>query len=134
MGMPDLYAFFKDSGRLSEPEWLHERLSEVQDQTPVIVRSAVEDNVEISKATLELFVSILGSEAGNMALKVMATGGVYLAGGIPPRIIPHLKTGVFMGAFTHKGRFTDFLHKVPVYVILNPQVALMGAACHALQS
>jgi glucokinase len=133
MGLPDLYAFFKDSGRLSEPEWLQHQLSEAKDRTPVIVRSAVEEGVEISKATLELFVSILGSEAGNMALKVLATGGVYLAGGIPPRIIPHLKTGVFMEAFTHKGRFTEFLANVPIYVVLNPKVALMGAACHGLE-
>ena len=133
MGLPDLNAFFKDSGRLSEPEWLQKQLSEVQDQTPVIARSAVEEGVEISKATMDLFVAILGSEAGNMALKVLATGGVYLAGGIPPRILPQLKTGIFMTAFTHKGRFTEFLVNIPVYVILNPKVGLMGAACHGLE-
>lgn len=133
MGLPDLYAFFKDSGRLSEPEWLQKKLSEVEDQTPVIARSAIEEGVEISKVTMDLFVSILGSEAGNMALKVLATGGVYLAGGIPPRILPQLKKGIFMQAFTHKGRFTEFLVNVPVYVILNPQIGLMGAACHGLE-
>jgi glucokinase len=133
MGVPSLYAFFKESGRLSEPEWLQQQLSEARDQTPVIARSAAEEGVEISKATMNLFVSILGSEASNMALKVLATGGVYLAGGIPPRILPYLKGGLFMQAFTHKGRFSDFLAKVPVYVILYPKVGLMGAACHGLE-
>ena len=131
-GIPDLYAFFKDSGRLSEPEWLRKKLSEVEDQTPVIVNSAIEEGVEISLAATDLFISILGSEAGNMTLKVLATGGVYLAGGIPPRILPQLKGGAFMESFIHKGRFTDFLTNVPVYVILNPNVGLMGAACHGL--
>jgi glucokinase len=132
IGIPNLYAFLRDSGRYSEPEWLREQLSEAQDRVPVIARSAAEEGVEISKATMDLFVSILGSEASNMALKVLATGGVYLAGGIPPRILPQLKKGLFMEAFTHKGRFSDLLAKVPVYVILYPKVGLMGAACHGL--
>ena len=132
-GIPDLYAFFKDRGRLSEPEWLRKKLSEADDQTPVIANSAIEEGVEISKAAIDLFISILGSEAGNMTLKVLATGGVYLAGGIPPRILPQLKSGAFMESFIHKGRFTDFLANVPVYVILNPKVGLMGAACYGLE-
>ncbi len=131
-GIPDLYNFIKHSGRLSEPEWLRKKLSEAQDQTPVIVNSAIEQGVEISKAATDLFVSILGSEAGNMTLKVLATGGVYLAGGIPPRILPQLKSSAFMDSFLHKGRFTGFLANVPVYVILNSKVGLMGAACHGL--
>ena len=131
-GIPDLYAFFKDRGRLSEPEWLRRELSEAKDKTPVIVNSAIEQGIEISMAATDLFISILGSEAGNMTLKVLATGGVYLAGGIPPRILPQLKSGAFMESFIHKGRFSDFLKNVPVHVILNPNVGLMGAACHGL--
>ncbi len=131
-GIPDLYAFFKDSGRLSEPEWLRKKLTEAKDRTPVIVNSAIEKDVEISKAATDLFISILGSEAGNMTLKVLATGGVYLAGGIPPRILQQLKSGAFMESFIHKGRFSDFLTNVPVHVVLNPNVGLMGAACHGL--
>jgi len=121
-GIPDLYAFFKDSGRLSEPEWLRKKISEAKDRTPVIVNSAIEMGVEISNAATDLFISILGSEAGNMTLKVLATGGVYLAGGIPPRILPQLKSGAFMESFIHKGRFSDFLTNVPVHVILNQLV------------
>lgn len=67
-----------------------------------------------------------------MALKVLATGGVYLGGGIPPRILPALTDGRFMEAFTAKGRFTDLLAKVPVHVIDNPGAALFGAACYGL--
>ena len=82
---------------------------------------------------MRLFVSILGSEAGNLALKVLATGGVYLGGGIPPRILSFLKDASFMRAFTAKGRFSEMLAKVPVHVICNPEAGLFGAACHGLQ-
>jgi glucokinase len=131
--IPDLYAFMKDSGRFQEPEWLREKITNVEDPTPIIADSAYKHHVELSMAAMDLFVSILGSEAGNMALKVLATGGVYLAGGIPPRILPQLKGGKFMADFTHKGRFTTFLADVPVKVILNPKAALIGAACHGLK-
>ena len=85
-------------------------------------------------ATLERFVSVLGAEAGNLALKVLATGGIYLAGGIPPRILPQLRRGEFMRAFTKKGRFSDLLSRIPVHVILHPDVALFGAAKHGLEA
>jgi glucokinase len=77
---------------------------------------------------LDTFLEILGAEAGNLALKVLATGGVYLGGGIPPRILKALEAGPFLDAFCNKGRFRDMLTQVPVHVILNPQVALLGAA------
>jgi len=89
---------------------------------------------ELCIATLDAFVSILGAEAGNLALKVLATGGVYLGGGIPPRILPTLEQGRFMETFRRKGRFSDLLARVPVHVILNPKVALLGAACHGLEN
>ncbi len=82
-------------------------------------------------AALDLMVEIYGAEAGNLALKLMATGGVYLGGGIPPRILPKLEAGSFMRAFTDKGRFVDLLAAVPVRVILNDRTALMGAALAA---
>ena len=69
-----------------------------------------------------------------MALKVLATGGVYLGGGIPPRILSILKRGPFMAAFRRKGRMSDLLAQIPVHVILNPKVALVGAACHGLET
>ena len=82
---------------------------------------------------MELFVSILGSEAGNLAVKVLATGGIYLGGGIPRRILPLLKTKTFRLAFTDKGRFANMLCKVPVYVITHQQAGMFGAACYGLQ-
>jgi glucokinase len=88
---------------------------------------------DIAVKTLNVFVSILGAEAGNMALKVLATGGVYLGGGIPPRILPYLSGEQFMKAFTNKGRLSNLLSAVPVHVILNPKIALLGAARHGFE-
>lgn len=132
-GLPNLYAFLRDSGRFAEPDWLREQLASARDPTPIIVRAALENAAHISSAALRLFVSILGGEAGNLALRVLATGGVYLGGGIPPRILSQLKEPFFMRSFTRKGRFAHLLARVPLHVILNPQVALLGAACHGLE-
>jgi glucokinase len=132
MGIPTLYGFFKESGRYSEPEWLKKELQTTDDATPIIVKSAQQQSAEICEATLDLFLAILGSEAGNLVLQVLATGGVYLAGGIPPRILPQLRSHAFLEAFTRKGRFSDLLWQVPVYVIINPKAALYGAASQGL--
>jgi glucokinase len=134
-GLPNLYNFLKESGAYPEPLWLAEQLASAKDPTPVIAENALDPDhaCEICTATLELFVSILGAEAGNMALKVLATGGVYLGGGIPPRILPFLSEGRFLQAFLRKGRLSDVLIPTPVYVILNPQVALLGAAHHGFE-
>jgi glucokinase len=134
-GLPNIYAYLKDSGYADEPTWLTEQLAAADDPTPVIVNAALngERRCKLCVATLNAFVSILGAEAGNLALKVLATGGVYLGGGIPPRILPALEQERFVRAFRHKGRMSDLLAGVPVHVILNPKVALLGAACHGLE-
>lgn len=134
-GLPNIYAFLKESGRAQEPDWLAQQLAQVKDQTPVIVENALDQEhaCKICTMTLELFVSILGAEAGNMALKVLATGGVYLGGGIPPRILPFLSEGRLMQAFLRKGRLSDVLIPIPVYVILNSNIALLGAARHGFE-
>jgi glucokinase len=133
-GLPNIYAFLRDSGFAEEPAWLAEQLAGVEDPNPVIVSAALagERRCKLCVATLELFVSILGTEAGNMALNVLATGGVYLGGGIPPRILSALEDGRFMKAFEDKGRMSHLMARIPVHVILNPKVALLGAACHGL--
>ncbi|HVO70908.1 MAG TPA: glucokinase [Aggregatilineaceae bacterium] len=133
-GLPNLYAYLRDAGHYPEPDWLREQLMAVEDPTPVIVRTATENKAEICAAAIDLFVSILGSEAGNLALKILASGGVYVGGGIPPRILPQLKRGTFMKAFVRKGRFSDLLSSVPVHVIRYPQAGLMGAAFHGLET
>jgi glucokinase len=96
-----------------------------------ISRLALAGTDETAVTALDLMVEIYGAEAGNLALKLMATGGVYLGGGIPPRILPKLEAGSFMRAFTDKGRFVDLLAGVPVRVILNDRTALIGAALAA---
>lgn len=131
-GMPNLYAFLKKQGFAPELPEMKKALKQAEDPTPIIVAKAMAGECELSIATLNAFVSILGSEAGNLALKVMATGGVYLGGGIPPKILPKLKDGTFMAAFVNKGRFAEMLAQIPVYVILNEETALFGAACYGL--
>ncbi len=132
-GLPNIYAFLKDSAYASEPDWLAARLAEADDPNPIIAKAALEGECELCVATFDMFVSILGAEAGNLALKVLATGGVYLGGGIPPRILTLLEGERFMRAFRNKGRFTDLLSRIPVHVILNPKAALLGAACYGLE-
>mgnify|MGYP006277498635 CR=1 FL=1 len=134
-GIPNLYRFLVDSGAAPEPAWLKQKIRESPDPTPVIINSALDPGVDcrVCQLTLELFVSILGAEAGNLALEVLATRGVYLGGGIPPRILDVLQGPMFLEAFTAKGRLSDLMAAVPVYVITNPKAALLGAACHGLE-
>jgi glucokinase len=132
-GLPNIYAYLKESGYAYEPGWLAKQLAGADDATPVIVNAALAGENELCIATLNTFVSILGAEAGNLGLKVLATGGVYLGGGIPPRILLALQDGNFMRAFLNKGRFSDLLARMPVHVILNPKAALLGAACHGFE-
>lgn len=135
-GLPNIYAYLRDSGYADEPGWLAEQLATADDPTPVIANAALDEKTpcELCVATLNAFVSILGAEAGNLALKVVATGGVYLGGGIPRRILPALKHERFMKAFESKGRLSDLMARIPVHVIVNPKAALLGAACHGLES
>ncbi|HLI06380.1 MAG TPA: glucokinase [Ktedonobacteraceae bacterium] len=136
LGIPNLYTYLRDTGYAPEPAWLAERLTTADDLTPVIVNAAldVKNPCELCVATLSMFISILGAQSGNLALTVLSTGGVYLGGGIPPRILPLLEKGKFMQAFTHKGRFAKLLSRMPVHVILHPEVALLGAAYHGFET
>jgi glucokinase len=131
-GMPNIYAYLKENRFAGEPPQVAKALEKGRDPTPVIVQTAMDGSSELSIGTLNAWVSILGAEAGNLALKVMATGGIYLGGGIPPKILPKLKDGTFMAAFVNKGRFAEMLARIPVYVILNEQTALVGAAAYGL--
>jgi len=134
-GLPNIYTFLKESGFAEEPAWLATELAAANDPTPVIVTAAQVDDspCQLCVETLNIFLSVLGAEAGNLALKVLATGGVYLGGGIPPPLLSALQGGEFMTAFRDKGRMSGLLAKMPVHVILNPRVALLGAACHGLE-
>jgi len=134
MGLVNIYAYLKECGYAEEPEWLAEEMASARDRTPVIIKAALDEGrpCTLCTTTIDMFLSILGAEAGNMALKVMASGGVYLGGGIPPRLLPALESGPFMAAFRRKGRMSQLMEDIPIYVILNPKAALMGAARHAM--
>lgn len=132
-GIREIYSWLRDRGDFPEPAWLAERMKS-EDPPVVISEAALDQNEPLCIKTLEVFVSILGAYAGNLALTGMTTGGIYLGGGIAPKILPKLKEGGFMTAFLDKGRFRELLSKVPVRVILNDKAALLGAAWCALQN
>ena len=108
-------------------------LAQAADRTPLIAQAGLEDpsGNPLAAAALDIFVSILGDEAGNLALKVLATGGVYLAGGIPAHLLAKLTDGRFMQAFLGKGRMSQLLAAMPVHVV-TPSAALLGAALYGL--
>jgi glucokinase len=115
---------------MEEPVWLRERMA-VEDPNAVIGQVGEAGQNDLCVKTLDMFVSAYGAEAGNMMLKVLATGGMYLGGGIAPRILKTMANGVFMKAFVDKGRLSDLLMETPVRVILESRAALMGAAAYA---
>lgn len=129
-GLPNIYHYLKDSGIAPEPKWLAEELARSNNPAAVISKAALDAGqpVPLCEKTLETFVSILGAAAGNGALHMMTLGGVYLGGGIPPLILPMLTEKYFMQAFLNKGRFSDMMARIPVHVILDPKIALKGAA------
>lgn len=125
-GLLNIYSWLKDSEGHREPEWLTKKLSGV-DPARAISEAAINDKEPLCVATLDMFVSTLGAVSGNLALTGMTTGGVYLGGGISPKILPKLKEGIFMKAFRDKGRSKGLLEKIPVRVVLNDRAALLGA-------
>lgn len=127
-GIPNLYRYFQETGTFPEPDWLQKKLEATNDKTPIIVQAAIDQSSPRCQATLDLFIQILAGEAANMALNFLATGGVYLGGGIPPRIIPQLQQSEFVKLFNNKGRFSDLLAEIPIKIICNPKIALYGAA------
>jgi len=131
-GLVGVYRFLRSVGA-PEPGWLTQRLAE-EDPAAVISEAALQHRDSVCEAALDLFVSVYGAEAGNLALKALALGGVYVAGGIAPKIRLRLADGTFMAAFRDKGRMTELLSQVPVHVVLEPRTALLGAAhvAHAL--
>jgi glucokinase len=134
IGLPNIYAFYKEARGLEEPAWLGERLAAAADPTPVIVQAALDEScvTPLCRATLQTFVSVLGACTGNLALTVLATGGVFLGGGIPPRILPLLRGETFLRAFRGKGRMRELMDRMPVQVILDPGSALLGMATRGL--
>lgn len=135
-GIPNIYEFLKEKRYYPEPKWFSEKLAQEKNPTALIINTALNtnDSCELCKGTLDLFISILGAEAGNLALKILSTGGIYLGGGIPPRILTALKQGPFMESFLRKGRLSKIIRPVPVFVILNPKAGLIGAAASGFEA
>ncbi len=130
MGFTNIYEFLRDVRGMEEPAWLAERMA-AEDPNAVITELALAAKSEICVKTLDMFVSAYGAEAGNLALKVLSIGGLYIGGGIGPRIVEKLKDGTFMKAFTDKGRLSQLLVNMPVRLILESRAALLGAAAYA---
>ncbi len=126
-GIFNIYNFLKDSGRYDVPAWLVDRIA-AEDPSAAIARAALAGEAEICVHALDVFVSAYGAEAGNLALRAKALGGVCVGGGIAPKILPKLVDGTFMRAFVEKGRYSELLARIPVQVILNQETALRGAA------
>jgi glucokinase len=129
-GLSNVYGFLREVRGMEEPAWLRERLA-AEDPNSVITELAQAARSEICEKTVDLFVSAYGAEAGNLALKFLSVGGLYVGGGIAPRMIEKLKDGTFMKAFTDKGRMSQLLVNMPVRIILESRAALLGAAAYA---
>ena len=132
-GLKNIYDFLRDSGKAEEPPWLQQELASAADPVAVISQNGMLGKAGICELALDVFVSVYGAEAGNLALKIMATGGVFVSGGIAAKILARLTSGAFLQAFVAKGRLQPVLQSIPVKVIVNDRVGLIGAARYAVQ-
>jgi glucokinase len=129
-GLHNIYTFLRDEKKMEEPAWLADRMK-TEDPNAVIGEVAELGTSELCVKTLDMFVASYGAEAGNMVLKALAVGGVYLGGGIAPKILKTMHNGAFLQAFTDKGRLSDLCIHTPVHIILESRAALLGAAAYA---
>ncbi len=129
VGLLSLHEFLREHRKVPVPQWLSEEIQSVG--AAAISQAAIAGSDEICAQPLDCFVRLLGAEAGNLALKVMSSGGLYIGGGIAPKILPILTDGVFLEAFLDKGRMRPLLEAMPVRVILNDRAALYGPALRA---
>jgi glucokinase len=132
-GLVNVYRFLRDTGRGTEPKWLLDEMLH-SDAAAVISKAALAGTCPLSEHALDLFISVYGAEAGNLALKYKATGGVFLAGGIAPKLLPKLTSSLFLKAFLDKGRMQHLMESMSVSVITNDSLALLGAARCAMVS
>jgi glucokinase len=130
LGIKNIYAFLRDVEKISEPGWLKDRMT-TEDPNAVIGACAEDGSSSLCFETMKIFAGAYGAEAGNIALKVLATGGIYIGGGIAPKILKTLQNGAFVQAFLDKGRLSPLLGSIPVRVILDDTCALLGAAAYA---
>jgi glucokinase len=133
VGIPQVYDFFRDGEETPEMPETTEQIALAADRTKAIIQAALDPTAQSQRcvATIDTVVSIMGSEAGNLALKVMALGGVYLAGGIPAHIVPVLRSPRFLQSFRRKGRFSEMMGRIPVHLMIS-KVGIAGAAAYGL--
>lgn len=133
IGVPNIYEYLRDVEKIPEAPEVAQLIASAVDRAKAIINAGTDPRYpsKLCRATVELLVSILGGEAGNLALKVLATGGVYLAGGVALHTLNVLRQTQFMEAFTRKGRFEDLMQRIPIHVI-TAQAALVGAAAYGL--
>ena len=129
MAFKHLYGFLKDTGKAEEPEWLAEEIATLGDVGPIASKYALNpiEGSEICSMTLQLFIEILAAECSNMALKMLTSGGVYIGGGIPPKILSLFEKYNFLDVYAQKGRFAELVRSFPIHIILNPRTPLLGA-------
>ena len=134
VGIPLVYEFLRDVEKTPEKPEITERIAAAADHTRAIIQGAFDPAVPSPRCltAIETVVSIMGAEAGNLALKVLATGGVYLAGGIPVHVQPVLKSARFLESFRRKGRFTEVMSRIPVH-LMTSKVGIAGAAAYGLK-
>jgi len=134
VGIPHVYDFFRDREKSEERPEITERIAASGDRTKTIIQAALDpaDPSPRCAATIDTVVSIMGSEAGNLALKVLAVGGVYLAGGVAVHLLPALKSPRFLQSFRHKGRFAEVMSRIPVH-LMTGKVGIAGAAAYGLK-
>ncbi|WP_435018758.1 glucokinase [Tundrisphaera sp. TA3] len=133
-GIVNLYEFLRVSGNAPEPSWLSDRFAEADDPAIVISQAGLKGEDANCVAALDMFAEIYGAEAGNLALNCLAVGGVFVGGGIAPKLLDALTNNdAFMRGFTAKGRFSEFMERFHVSVSLNPRAALLGAAYYAIE-
>jgi glucokinase len=134
IGIPHIYEYLRDIEHVPETPEVARLIVSAKDPSAVIIASAVDPHKpsELCAAAIDVFVSILASEAANLALKVFASGGVYLAGGIPMHALKALQGPRFMESFKRKGRFMELMERIPIHVVIT-RAALIGAAAYGLE-
>ena len=130
-GLHAVYEYLRDTKK-NEPTWLAEKIK-IGDPAAEIAEAGLNGQTEIARQALDLFASIYGAEAGNLALKGLTLDGVYVAGGIAPKLLKKLQDGSFMRGFTNKGSYKRLMNQIPVKVVTNDKTALLGAASVAAQ-
>jgi glucokinase len=135
IGVPNIYEFLRDEEKIPEQPEVAQSIASAKDHTKAILDAALDQErpSRLCRATVEMLVSILASEAGNLTLKVLATGGVYLAGGIATHLSDGLRDPRFVQTFSRKGRFKDLMERIPIHLITT-RAALVGAATLGLES